>query len=322
MALVTRRTVLTLAAARIVGVGGSLVRADFSSDLRAARSRVSRGSSVIQFRSGQMEYASKGQGAPVLMIHGTGGGFDQSLDMASPLAEAGYRLIAPSRFGYLRSAFPEDVSSEAQSDAFLDLLDHLKVSRVAVIGGSAGALSAMQFAIRHPQRCSALALIVPAAYDPGRSLENVKLSPLSEAIITFGLQSDFLYWLGITMAPSQMVRALLATDPELVDRANHDEQKRAQRILWNILPVSERVLGFMNDAKLAGSPKPMALAEIRAPTLAISLEDDHFGTLAAARHISASVAKSRLVTYRTGGHIWIGHNADVFREIDIFFRNS
>lgn len=124
------------------------------------------------------------------------------------------------------------------------------------------------------------------------------------------------------MAPSQMVRALLATDPELVDRANHDEQKRAQRILWNILPVSERVLGFMNDAKLAGSPKPMALAEIRAPTLAISLEDDHFGTLAAARHISASVAKSRLVTYRTGGHIWIGHNADVFREIDIFFRNS
>lgn len=150
MALVTRRTVLTLAAARIVGVGGSLVRADFSSDLRAARSRVSRGSSVIQFRSGQMEYASKGQGAPVLMIHGTGGGFDQSLDMASPLAEAGYRLIAPSRFGYLRSAFPEDVSSEAQSDAFLDLLDHLKVSRVAVIGGSAGALSAMQFAIRHP----------------------------------------------------------------------------------------------------------------------------------------------------------------------------
>jgi 2-hydroxy-6-oxonona-2,4-dienedioate hydrolase len=226
------------------------------------------------------------------------------------------------RFGYLRSNFPADASSEAQADAFVDLLDHLKIDRIAVIGGSAGALSALQFAIRHPERCSALVLLVPAAFDPNRALENVELGPLSETIIRYGLRSDFLYWLGITLAPHLMIRTLLATDPSLVDRADPNEQERAKRILWNILPVSARAMGFLNDAKLAGSPQPITLAKIRAPTLAISLEDDHFGTLAPARHIAASVADSRLVSYPTGGHIWIGHDADVFREIDLFLRGG
>jgi dienelactone hydrolase len=40
------------------------------------------------------------------MIHGTGGGFDQGLLFARRLVDAGYRVIAPSRFGYLRSDFP------------------------------------------------------------------------------------------------------------------------------------------------------------------------------------------------------------------------
>ena len=53
-----------------------------------------------------MEYAQIGTGEPILVVHGAAGGFDQALDMAGPLAEHGYRLIAPSRFGYLRSGMP------------------------------------------------------------------------------------------------------------------------------------------------------------------------------------------------------------------------
>jgi 2-hydroxy-6-oxonona-2,4-dienedioate hydrolase len=55
--------------------------------------------------------------------------------------------------------FPRTPSSENQADAFVDLLDQLGIVRVPAIGGSAGALSAMQFAIRHPDRCSALVVI-------------------------------------------------------------------------------------------------------------------------------------------------------------------
>jgi pimeloyl-ACP methyl ester carboxylesterase len=178
----------------------------------------------------------------------------------------------------------------------------------------------MQFAIRHPQRCSGLIVIVPAAHDPGRALESVEHSPLAQAIIIHALRSDFLYWLGLQIAPSQMIKALLATDPELVKRASPAERMRVYRLLWNILPVSARANGFVNDAKLAGAPKPMALNEIQVPTLAISFEDDHFGTVGPARHMAALVPGSRLVIYPTGGHVGVGHDADVFREVEQFLR--
>jgi len=97
------------------------------------------------------------------MIHGTGGGFDQGLHFAQRLAVAGWQVIAPSRFGYLGKPFPADTSSEAQADAFADLLDAMRIERLPVLGGSASALSALQFALRHPRRCSAL---VPSYLPP------------------------------------------------------------------------------------------------------------------------------------------------------------
>ena len=54
----------------------------------------------------------------------------------------------------------------------------------------------------------------------------------------------------------------------------------------------------------------MALDSIRVPTLSIS-EDDRFYTIAAARHIAAEVPGAKLVTWPTGGHIYVGHDAYV-----------
>jgi len=89
---------------------------------------------------------------------------------------------------------------------------------------------------------------------------------------------------------------------------------------WDILPVSARTDGLLNDGRLSGNPQPMALETIRVPTLAISLEDDRFDTIAAARYIAAQVPGAKLVTWPTGGHIYVGHDADVAAEIDGFLR--
>lgn len=114
-------------------------------DLDAARERVSGPSVVLQTRWGQLEYAVAGDAGspPVMMIHGTGGGFDQGLRFADALIAHGVRVIAPSRFGYLRSDFPVNPSLAEQADALASLLDNLGIDRIAVIGGSAGALSAI-----------------------------------------------------------------------------------------------------------------------------------------------------------------------------------
>jgi hypothetical protein len=47
-----------------------------------------------------------GEGAPMLIVHGAEGGFDQGIDMTGAMAGHGYQLIVPSRFGYLRSTMP------------------------------------------------------------------------------------------------------------------------------------------------------------------------------------------------------------------------
>ena len=287
----------------------------YSSELNRARVRVSAGSAVVDTRFGPMEYADAGSGHAILVVHGTGGGFDQGMDLGRYFAGADWRVIAPSRFGYLRSSFPDDPSSANQADAFVDLLDHLGIDRVAVIGVSAGALSAIEFAVRHPTRCAALVAVVPAAYAPGRPPVRAP-SAVAAGIIEHALQSDLVFWAGLTFAQDSMIGTLLATDPALLKSAPESEAKRARAILRNILPVSARARGLLNDGKLAGDPAPSRLDAISAPTLAISLEDDRFQTLAAARHLADSVPRARLVTFPTGGHIWLGHHDEVMTAIE------
>jgi 2-hydroxy-6-oxonona-2,4-dienedioate hydrolase len=197
-------------------------------------------------------------------------------------------------------------------------MNELGIARAPIIGGSAGALSAMQFAIRHPDRCSALVVIVPAAFAPDRPPP--RPNAIGQVIMEYGLKSDFLFWATMVTSENAMISTLLATDPELVRRAAPSEQARVRSILRGILPVSVRAAGLRNDALLAGSPTPMSLERINAPTLAIAIADDRFETLAAARHIASSVAGARLISYPSGGHVWVGRDQQLFAEVNAFIR--
>ena len=153
-----RRALGTLGLAALAGAGLGVhrLRSSYLADLQAARARIAQGSRIVQTRSGPVEVGISAGSRPLLMIHGTGGGFDQGLHFAQRLTDAGWRVIAPSRFGYLRTPFPADASTDAQADALADLLDALGIHRLPVLGGSAGALPALALALRHPARCSAL----------------------------------------------------------------------------------------------------------------------------------------------------------------------
>jgi pimeloyl-ACP methyl ester carboxylesterase len=228
---VTRAQGLRLTAG-ILGIAGAVVWWRFAAALSIHRARVHRGSQVVSSRFGPIEFATDGHGAPVLIVHGAAGGFDQGIAAAGRLAAAGYQVVAPSRFGFLRSASPNDPSPGNQADAFAVLLDELHIQSVPVVGFSLGALSALQFTLRHPDRCRSLTVIVPAA-----SAVLPAQGPLPDqgwwtrAIIERIVRSDFLYWLGITLACNQMIRFVLATDPALVAAASPDERQRALDIL-------------------------------------------------------------------------------------------
>jgi pimeloyl-ACP methyl ester carboxylesterase len=304
-----------------LGITGAVVWSEFATALSIHRARVTRGSQVVSSRFGQIEYATVGHGATVLIFHGAGGGFDQAISIANRLVAAGYQIIAPSRFGYLRSSSPNDPLPANQADAFAVFLDELHIQSVPVIGISLGTLSALQFAVRHPGRCRSLTVIVPAASavlpaqgplpDQGR---------ITKAIIEHLIRSDFLFWLGMTLARDQMIRSVLATDPALVAAASSTERQRVLDILWNMLPISERSQGLLNDTRFASAPQSIAVDQIKAPTLVISLEDDFYRTIAPARFIEATIPGAHLLTYASGGHIGVGHDAELFAEVEALLR--
>ena len=99
----------------------------FRSEMDRADKRVSTGSRIMSTSRGPIEYTFVGDGFPLLIIHGAGGGFDQLRGFESDghLSELGFRLIFVSRFGYLRSLLPTDASTRAQADAYAALLDIL-----------------------------------------------------------------------------------------------------------------------------------------------------------------------------------------------------
>ena len=138
----------------------------YQSDLRRARDAAAKGSLTADTEAGRIEYDEQGAGPALLSIHGAGGGFDQGLANASALVGEGFRLIAPSRFGYLRTPIPEDDSAAAQADAHAALLSKLEIPKAIVLGVSAGSISAVELAIRRPDCVAALILVVPATYAP------------------------------------------------------------------------------------------------------------------------------------------------------------
>jgi pimeloyl-ACP methyl ester carboxylesterase len=297
------------------------VYASYRPALQRATDRVSTGSHIVQTRCGQIEYASVGPGVPVLIVHGAGGGFDQALDFAEPFVQAGYRVITMSRFGYLRTPLPADASPQAQADAHACLLDALAIERVAgIVGVSAGAPSSMQFVLRHPERTDRLVLLVPLAYAP-RSAGQSTAPSSTPVVFETALKSDFLFWLATKTIQRTLVRAILATPPDVLDRASPAEQARALAMLDHILPVSPRQQGLLNDAAVGSAIPRYDIERITTPTLAISFADDLYGTSESARYTAEHVPNARFIGYPSGGHVWIGHQDDVATEILAFLHS-
>ena len=319
MSITTRRAALTLLAVVVaLALAGTalLIAWRFDGDMQRARARAAQGSVLLQTRCGPIEYQEAGAGVPLLAVHGSGGGHDQGMAFASKLAERGVRVIAMSRFGYLRTPMPADASAAAQAEAHVCLLDALGIRRAAVMGGSAGAPSALQMALRHADRVSAMVLLVPLAYKPPTQADSAAPMPawVERAMMRL-IGSDFLFWSALHVARNQVIKVVLATPPELLTDATPQERARVDAMLDNILPVSLRAEGLRSDTAVGKHLTAAPLESIRLPTLVISARDDRYGTYASARYTADRIAGAIFLGFDQGGHTWVGHDDEVQAEI-------
>src|SRR5215207_1120213 len=308
MKVVAIPVILALGAA---GVGTYLA---FRADMRASRARLLAGSRVVSTACGPIEVAEVGDGLPVLVVHGTGGGFDQGLNLARGLVGEGFRRIAVSRFGYLRTPLPQDASSAAQADALAAVLDTLETPRVAVLGVSAGAHPAAQIALRHPEKVEALALVVPALYVPPEPGAPPATGPPA-FIVDYVLRSDFLVWLMARLAPGVLLRA--AGAPPSVQRDLSPQRRK--ELLDGFFPASARHAGLTKDIRNAilGWPD-LPIEQFRMPVLLVGAADDPYLSAPIVRYSSGRIPWARAVLLERGGHVLVGQERRIQQEVRTF----
>lgn len=284
-------------------------------DMKRTRARLSETGRVVRTSFGPVDFAELGNGDPVLVLHGTGGGFDQGLDMTAALVDEGFRLIALSRFGYLRTALPDDASPAAEADMAAELLDALGVRRAAVIGISAGAWPALHFATRHPERCRAAVLLVPATDIPCKTR-------VLGRVLTGLFACDFIGWAAVRLASViPALRGMMVGTPgRIVTRDSGREKQRVRSILFDALPASARVRGIKIDLDQMSPDFSCELDIVKCPLLAISTEDDAFETADRAREVAAAVPDGTAVIYSTGGHALVGRYREAVREVAAFLK--
>ncbi len=131
-----------------------------------ARSQIEPAGAFADIDGTRLHYIDRGQGPPIVFLHGLGGNLLNFVPTLFPLLQDEFRLIALDRAGSGFSAARADGSGALpdHADLVAGLMDHLGIDKAVIVGHSLGGAIALQMALRHPERVEALALIAPLTH--------------------------------------------------------------------------------------------------------------------------------------------------------------
>lgn len=287
-----------------------------SNELENLQHNLNAGSQVIHTAHGDIEYAERGSGTPLLVVHGSPGGYDQGLIGTRWVDPTQFRVISPSRPGYLRTPLSSGETMNDQADLLAALIEKLELGPVAVMGASGGGPASYLLAARHPHLVRCL-LTIDAVSAP---FQLPHLSWVQQAVFLSGVGT----WLIHTIMPhfpKLVVRTMLQEEghfdhAELRERLAHIFASPAKlqfclETLDTLVPFKLRKTGFDNDiAQFMNVSIP--LEKISAPTMIIFGEADNAISPEHGKKAVAAIPNARLFMLAKGIHVdfYVSDHAD------------
>ena len=277
---------------------------------------------MINTRRGAVECATCGDGPAVLLLHGAMGGCDQGLLLGrAAIGCPGFQFVSVSRPGYLGTPLALGKTPEEQADLCADVLESLGISQAAVIAVSGGGQCALQFALRHQDRCWGLVMVSACS-----AQLNVRIP------FTFQL----LKLMARLPALAAVMRRKAVRDPErAVQRSIPDPALRARTLtdpeagpmlialqLSTFDQLARRLPGAENDIAQSRLPFDYPIERITAPVLVVHGKADHLVPYAQAQSLAARLRGAEFLTIEGGEHVSLFTHLRDIRERVTQFLNA
>jgi len=292
-------------------------------------------STIVNTSMGPIEYFSKGEGQVILLSHMEGSGAD-NIKLFNGLTAAGFKIICPSRPGYLNTPLNENATYSYQAELFAELLQNLDIKeKVIILGLSAGGPAAIEFAKKYPEKSKAL-ILINAATEKIDSTENLANALRLKTIPIVDEKSDIASWLVYNLAQyntKNVFGSLLEKNSkyplaeremkvaELVNLVGSKEN--LLRYLECISIYSKRAEGLNNDLNNLSTYKT-GTAKIRIPVLIIHSKTDNVIEFSEVERFKKTADNAEIYSYEGNGHaIWLEEDLKniTAKAID-FIKNS
>ena len=278
---------------------------------------------IAETAAGPIEYdLTEGTGPVVLSVHGGLGGYDQGRIMAAWIDPAAYRILSPSRPGYLGTPLDVGKTMEQQADALAALLDKLGIEKTVVFGASAGGPPAYCFAMRHPDRTAGLIVVagVSGFYDMPETA-----GPIMQAIFLSDLGQKFLQKLeewsprvvlqNVFHAESYFTKTQMKQHIEFV-MADESRWSFVKAFLTTMSPYRLRKAGTENDMEQYRGYHHLPVERIRCPSLIIHGTHDADVKFSDGVYAYEHIPGAQRFWVEEGSHLgfWISPNAAKAQE--------
>ncbi len=292
--------------------------------------RLRAGSQLIQTSKGLIEYSTFGSGPTVLVLHGTIGGYDQAQTLAEMVASDDYQFISVSRPGYLQTPLVTGPSFSEQADAYAALLDELGIDQVALMAISGGGPSAMQFALRYPERTWGVIMIAANSdVEIGRAVGENLIQDDPSAPPQWVLKlifSDYFSWLVTTGAKQQPTWLLPSLVGEAYEETVSNDPAKFHLytgFVGSFSLLSQRRIGSFNDGQQFLSYSGFAYETVSAPMLLLHGSEDSQSINREMRHLDEVVPNSTFFEIEGGTHFMpISHNDELSALIQNFLEEN